>query len=262
MMANILFLHMLKMKIHTLLQIGEHHTNHCEDSLVSEQIGSHQWLCAVMDGCTMGIDSHLISTLMGKVLRKIAKNAYFREFMTKKQVSNPILLKAVCQQLFLDLNDIKNQVQLERDETLSTLILMILDTQKWEASVITVGDGVIVCNAQVIEYQQDNKPDYLGYHLTKNFETWFAHHTQFNHFQAIKDISMATDGILTFSRFDNRVTIVEKDAIAHLLIDNQWIENDKMLHLKMLKMQDEWGLKPTDDLGIIRVVQGAHLNNI
>ena len=203
----------------------------------------------------MGVDSHLISTLMAKILRKIAKNSYCKEFATKKQLSNPDLLKSVCQQLFLDLNDIKNKVQLEREEMLATLILMILDTQKWNASIITVGDGVIVCNTQVIEYQQDNRPDYLGYHLAKPFDTWFAQHPQFNHFKNIQDISLATDGILTFSRFDNRPNIVEKDAIAHLLMDKQGIEKDKMLHLKMLHLQNDCGLKPTDDLGLIRVVQ-------
>jgi Protein phosphatase 2C len=241
------------MKIHTLLQIGEHHTNHCEDYLFSEKIGQTQILCAVMDGCTMGIDSYFVATMIGKLLRKIAKGFYFKEFIEKKHFTNKELLKWVCKQLFLDLNDLKNKLQLEREEMLSTLILMIVDTQKGNASVITVGDGVIVCNTQLIEYQQDNRPDYLGYHLAENFETWFSSHQQFNHFEHIYDISIATDGILTFSRFDNRGEVFQKNAIEYLLMDKSLIDNDKMLHLKMLKIQNDWGLKPTDDLAIIRL---------
>jgi hypothetical protein len=240
------------MKIHTLLQIGEHHTNHCEDYLISEKIGQNQMLCAVMDGCTMGVDSYFVATMIGKLLRKIAKGFYFKEFIEKKHFTNQDLLKLVCKQLFQDLNELKNKLQLEREETLSTLILMILDTQKETASVITVGDGVVVCNAQLIEYQQDNRPDYLGYHLAENFETWFSNHSQFNHFEQVRDISIATDGILTFSRFDNRGEVPKKNAIEYLLMDKSLIDNDKMLHLKMLKIQKDWGLKPTDDLGVIR----------
>jgi hypothetical protein len=46
------------MKIYTTLQIGEHHTNHCEDYLIIEEVGKNKLLCAVMDGCTMGTDSY------------------------------------------------------------------------------------------------------------------------------------------------------------------------------------------------------------
>jgi Protein phosphatase 2C len=244
------------MKIHTILQIGEHHTNHCEDYLVSEKIGQNQILCAVMDGCTMGVDAYFIATMMGKLLRKIAKGFYFKEFMEKQSFTNQAFLKSVCKQLFLDLNELKNKLQLEREEMLSTLILMILDTQKWNASIITVGDGVLVCNTQLIEYQQDNRPDYLGYHLVENFEIWFSNHPQFHHFEQIQDISIATDGILTFSRFDNRRAVFENNVIEYLLMDKSWMDKDKMLQLKMLQIQNDWGLKPTDDLGIIRVCRG------
>ncbi len=241
------------MKLHSILQIGEHHTNHCEDYLVSEKIGHNQMLCAVMDGCTMGVDAYFISTMIGKLLRKIAKGFYFKEFIEKQHFTNKDLLKQVCKQLFLDLNELKNKLQLERDEMLSTLILMIIDIEKWNASIITVGDGVIACNAQLIEYQQDNRPDYLGYHLAENFETWFSNHPQFNHFEQVQDVSIATDGILTFSRFDNRGVVSKNNAIEYLLMDKSLIHNDKMFHLKMLQIQNDWGLKPTDDLGIIRV---------
>ena len=61
------------MKIYSALQIGEYHTNHCEDYLFIGEIGSDKILCAVMDGCTMATDSYFVSTLVGKLLRKIVK---------------------------------------------------------------------------------------------------------------------------------------------------------------------------------------------
>ena len=50
-----------------------------------------------------------------------------------------------------------------------------------------------------------------------------------------------------------RILIAEKDAIEYLLMDNSLMDKDKMFHLKMLEIQKNWGLKPTDDLGIIRL---------
>ena len=61
------------MKFYELSHIGEFHVNHNEDFLVLEEAGSTRKLIAVMDGCSSGTDSYFASTLIGKLLRKIAK---------------------------------------------------------------------------------------------------------------------------------------------------------------------------------------------
>src|SRR5436305_1779442 len=71
------------MKIYKLLHIGEHHINHCEDYAVVESLGQNKLLCAVMDGCTMGTDSYLVSNLVGKLLRKIAIERRYLAFYQK-----------------------------------------------------------------------------------------------------------------------------------------------------------------------------------
>lgn len=71
------------MKAYTLLRMGEHHTNHCEDYAVVEPLGPNRLLCAVMDGCTMGTDSYFAATLVGKVLRKIAAEKNYGSFYDK-----------------------------------------------------------------------------------------------------------------------------------------------------------------------------------
>ena len=38
-----------QMKIYTTLQIGEFHTNYCEDFLITEEFASNQILVAVLD---------------------------------------------------------------------------------------------------------------------------------------------------------------------------------------------------------------------
>jgi len=68
------------MKIFELSQIGEFHTNHNEDSYTITEIEAHQFLIAVMDGCSMGKESHFASTLIAKLLRKIGKVISYKAF--------------------------------------------------------------------------------------------------------------------------------------------------------------------------------------
>ena len=58
-------------------QIGEFHINHNEDFLVTHEIGKDKLMIAVMDGCTMGTESHFASTLIGKLLRQISKEIHY-----------------------------------------------------------------------------------------------------------------------------------------------------------------------------------------
>ena len=56
---------------------------------------------------------------------------------------------------------------------LSTLIIGIVDTTQSTAEFLTIGDGLICKDGELIEYEQDDKPDYLGYHLADDFEKVF-----------------------------------------------------------------------------------------
>ena len=69
---------------HTISTIGQFHTNHNEDFLVTENINDDRILIAVMDGCSMGKESHFASTLIGKLLRKISKGISFKEFINNE----------------------------------------------------------------------------------------------------------------------------------------------------------------------------------
>jgi len=189
------------MQQYTFTQIGTFHTNHNEDFLVSHPLGKNQLLIAVMDGCTMGTDSHFAATLIGKLLRKFAKEYYYQSFIEKTEKNLVLLLKLLLTQLFAALKTLKNQLSLEQEELLSTLIIGVIDQQTQQAELLTIGDGIIYCNGQLTEYEQENKPDYLGYHLAKNFDIWYAQQTQSLSLDNVQDLSIATDGIFTFKGF-------------------------------------------------------------
>lgn len=234
------------------LQIGEYHTNHCEDFLQVAPIGKNRILCAVMDGCTMATDSYLAATLTGKVLRKIAKEFDYREFITGAAYDLPLLLEKVTCQLFSEWRQLKNFLQLEREEVLNTLLLAVVDADARAGEFFCVGDGLICINNDLFEFEQDNKPDYLGYHLEEDFDSWYLHQKQRLSAVNIHDFSIASDGIFTFKPFDDKSYSSPGHVINHLLLDATGAHDGQMLDRKLNEIRFDWGLKPTDDLAIIR----------
>lgn len=240
--------------MYALKQIGDYHLNHCEDYFFTGKIGNDKILCAVMDGCTMGTDSYLASTLVGKLLRKIVKEKGYKElYHTEACSSLNDYLKSIMRDLFKELNIIKNQLMLEQRELLTTLIIMLIDTNTQKGIVLVVGDGLVHINGKTISFDQDNKPDYIGFHLSENFDTWYKGQLQKIAFESLKDISITTDGIFMFQSIknDNSEMI---DPIDFLVSDHTNMHNEEMLALKMKTLEHRFGLKPTDDLAIVRII--------
>ncbi|AFM05191.1 Stage II sporulation protein E (SpoIIE) [Bernardetia litoralis DSM 6794] len=243
------------MKIYTTLQIGEFHINYCEDFLIKEQLTSHEILIAVLDGCTMGTESVFASILYGKILRKVAKNKFYEEFIAKQnqEINLQLKLKSILQELIYETREIKNNLGLETNELLSTIILGIIDTKNYKAELITIGDGLICIDRKIIEYEQNNTPDYLGYHLTENFEDFYKNQQQKLSISSFTDLSISTDGIFTFKNLENQnLQKKESEIIDYLLIDNNESEFDNFLDRKIRNLK-KINHVVTDDLAIIRI---------
>lgn len=242
------------MRIYTTLQIGELHTNYCEDYLITAKIGKNKLLCAVMDGCTMGTDSYFAATLTGKLLRKISKEYNYKEFLSIESAGLQLILKKITKQLFEELRDAKNMLQLEREEVLNTLLIGVIDTNNRTGEFLCIGDGLICINNRLFEFEQNDKPDYLGYHLHEEFNSWYSKQQQRISAQDIQDFSLATDGIFTFKKFNNKAYTEPDDVVKFLLVDTGESNNSNMLNMKLYDIRTNWGLKAGDDLAIIRII--------
>ncbi len=243
------------MKIYSALQIGEYHLNHCEDYFFTGQIGTDKILCAVMDGCTMATDSYFASTLVGKILRKITVEKGYKElYSSDPAVDIDSCLKSILSQLFKELNTTRSQLMLDDKELLTTLIILLVDKKLKQGVVLTVGDGLVSINGNITEYDQDNKPDYLGFHLSEDFETWYNGQQQKIILDDPRDISIATDGVGMFAQVRKVDSLEKVDPVSFLVVDKTNEEDESMLQLKLKKLEHVYGLKPTDDLAIIRLI--------
>ena len=244
------------MKFYELSHIGEFHVNHNEDFLVSEEAGSTRKLIAVMDGCSSGTDSHFASTLIGKLLRKIAKQEAYGEFAKKKTKKLKDQLEHISLQLFEELSNLNRQLDLNSDEILSTLILAIVDINIKIAEILIVGDGFIHLNGKNIEYENDNKPDYIGYHLNMDKHLWYQTRTEKLSVENLTNLTISTDGIHTFKNFDGKSydQISQEEIMFKFFEDENELENVNKLKKTLIGLKSTNGLMPSDDLTMIRVI--------
>lgn len=244
------------MNIYSALQMGDYHTLHCEDYLLTKKIGSDLLLCAVMDGCSTAMDSHFASAMIGKILRKTAIEKGYRDLYEKNHTKTlDEELKEILQDLFEEMNFVKNRLMLDEKELLSTLIILLYNKKENTGVVLSVGDGVICIDGKITEFDRDNKPDYLAYHLHENFEKWYAQQHQKIFFDHINDISIATDGMSTFSQIKKTDNEDHIDPLEYMMISHSNISTEDMLNRKLKKLEHHYGLKPTDDLAIIRLIK-------
>jgi hypothetical protein len=245
------------MKIYSAIQIGDYHQNNCEDHLYVGEYGKNIMLCAIMDGCTTALESHFASTLVGKILKKICVEKGYKDFIEQDKVSLNIEdnLKSVLRDLLNELKMVKNQLMLDSKELLTTLIIMLFDKNSEQGIILAIGDGFVNINGKITEFEQDNKPDYLGFHLSEDFETFYNSQKQKIEFSKIADLSISTDGIFTFEKLASPKSKEEINVIEFLTSEKTNCEKEEMLHLKLKILENEFGLKPTDDFSMIRIIK-------
>ena len=136
---------------------------------------------------------------------------------------------------------------------------MIYDIRDKTAWVNISGDGIVVHNGIMHEIDQQNMPDYLGYHLDIKFDNWFEKHTHTQVFDNITDISISTDGLTKLKKNPQRVSY-DQDVVDLFLIQKPRGSEQNALLNSYLSLIEEEKYIPYDDIGIIRIIPGPGLN--
>ncbi len=204
----------------------------------------------------MGTDSHFAAGLITKVLRRIAKQTNLRSFAEQTTHTTAGLLKASLRTLFNDLKRLNAELDLADDELLSTLLLAIVDTRERNAEIVIIGDGVIACDEEILEFNQENKPDYLGYHLHEDFEDYWNLLTQRVSAQDFLDLALSTDGVFSFRPFshDSYRPVTEEELLSFLLLHREEGAEDTAYRRKVIYVKNTFGLEATDDFTVVRVL--------
>ncbi|MBX0289425.1 hypothetical protein K3G63_03200 [Hymenobacter sp. HSC-4F20] len=164
------------MIIYQFLQRGEYHVDFCEDFKVVLPLGEHKLVCAALDECSMGQDSHFAATLGAKLLRKAVQEYHYQALYQLRAAPLPLPaeLRLLVASVFQGFRDMSNQLLLTTTELLTTLVVLLLDTARREAVLLALGLAAVAVNGELIRFERLNRPDYLAYHLGEDFDTWYA----------------------------------------------------------------------------------------
>ena len=242
------------MQIHKLLKIGTNHKNFCEDFLLEKMIDERYILLGVFDGCSSGVDSHLASSLIAKIIRNEADNLNNIENISET-------LRKIISQTALKLRVAKEIYGLQTSELLATIILFLYDIEKKAGEIIVIGDGFVSIDGEQTIIDQNNAPRYLAYEIDKfedsnYFDLWFNIEVKFFEIYEFQDITISTDGIQSFVPIypDMELDSENFDVINYLANDDFLITNSAMLGRKCNVLKHKYGLINYDDLGIIRII--------
>ncbi len=246
------------MNIHKLLQRGTNHDNFCEDYCFVTQKDNFL-IAAVLDGCSSGEDSYFASSFVGKIMEKNVDKIFNRIENTADKLELEIIrqfIKYVVYEVcnLIDSNNFKTK------DMLTTIIMLVTDTNTQNGVILALGDGCISVNGQDFIIEQDNKPDYIAYYLQslkseKYFDKWFNNQKNIIYFEQIKDITIATDGILSFVKSNYMQTEMKHEDIFNFFTKNTDLYKNKiMLKRKYNILKNLHFFETTDDLSIIRII--------
>lgn len=235
--------------ISTVSRRGSSHSDWNEDNFYYKQF-DHSIIGGVFDGCSSGKDSYFASKLFANMYKKTIDDLQEDEV----DIMN---FPTVISSFFKNINNAINALGLSIDETLSTAVLFVYESDSNNLFVKFFGDGVVYVNNQRLEIfsnDEDNKPDYIGYSLNKILkENNFINYWEAKKSIAVntKDFSISTDGIFSFKKMDeNKPDFLYE---SYLVQDDFLYKNPASLKRKLNIIKNK-GYDHYDDLTIIRVL--------
>ncbi len=242
------------MEVYQLIRKGEMHKDFCEDFLLASELSERYSVYGVFDGCSTGIDSHVASGLLAKVVK-----AEMECLVIENVKSLEKLLSETVFNTMSTLRNIRNDLFMKTNELLSTMILFVVDKINNKGEVLVFGDGFVAINGQSISIEQNNTPDYLAYYLDElenfdDFEIWLTNHSKRYKVEDIVDVSLATDGVKSFQKANSTIDAMNEPVPSDFLAkDNFLLHNKSMLSRKCNILKTKHRLINQDDIALIRI---------
>lgn len=247
------------MKVQTVIRKGSEHPVFCEDFLSTNDSGRY-FIGAVFDGCSGGNDSHFASSLFGKIFKQVLGEGAMSG-NTIEDKSKDFMRKFV-RKMFQS----KVTLELLDHDMLATFMMIIYDKVHGECLTMTIGDGIICCDGEFTILENDrfkaadpvryrDMPNYIAYDIVdlgldpSSFDVWFERYITITRHDNPKDISISTDGLLTFN-----TPVGEVDPLTFLLVDQNWKNNKIMLSKKVNVLGSKFKTTHKDDISIIRLI--------
>ncbi len=229
---------------------GTLHPNCNEDNLYYKHSG-HIITGAVFDGCSSGKESYFASKLFANVLRKTI------DALTGR-IAGVEDIKTLAFAYFINLNNAIASLGLTQEETLSTAILFVYETETAKLKVKFFGDGVVYVNNETFtihNMDENNQPDYIGYSLD-NLTDHQYFEQYWNRKKSVevitRDFTVSTDGIFSFKKINAKA---EELSIERFFAQDDYLVKNPSALKRKLNMIINKGYDHYDDVTLVRIVK-------
>lgn len=234
------------------------HPVYCEDFQIAIELNDEFSVFAVMDGCTSGTDSQFASALMGKILNKAAKLVYHPQVWPQigmADIPRPDGAKGLALFLlfflFEEMRRTRNEMMLELEEVLSTILLLVYDRKKDQAFITAKGDGFVAIDGKIHTIDEYNAPRYPGMYLDRPFAEWVEMQQYDFSIDSPRDLSISTDGVESYL-LPNLKPDEKTDPLGLMLTEDLAHEKSDALERRHKILRGK-GLRPIDDVSIVRL---------
>lgn len=236
--------------ISTASRRGSSHPDRNEDNLYHRH--ADKFITGgVFDGCSSGIDSFFASKLYANIYKKTASEL-------DKVVTGINGFQILVRLYFSNLARAIHEIGLATEETLSTAVLFMYETETAQLQVRFFGDGVAYANNNILEVfnnDEDNQPNYIGYTLNEtgkanDFDNCWEAAKSFN--TITRDFSIATDGIFSFRKTKENAPDF---PIEKYLVQDDFLKSNPASLKRKLNLIRNKGYEHYDDVTLIRVIQ-------
>ncbi len=246
---------MANFKIKSIITRG-HEKLRCEDDYLVEET-ENLIICGVFDGCSSGLDSHIASTIMKKIMMNVNGLEFVYKICQKDGKDN---LKFICRdfidEIYISLNKLKSQnifFLKEGEDLLSTVIILVLDKNNGKYFIQFLGDGVAYTDGEITDvHNDDNSVLYLS---TVNESLIDEYISKSKSLSGVinKTISISTDGIDTFK--DSFGIGYANEARTLFFESERFVKISPMLNRLYNIFTNENKLKNIDDFTMIRIIK-------
>ena len=174
-----------------------------------------------------------------------------REYALLTIIPLPELMEGCMKSLFQRMRGISETGRLNKYDLLTTILIAIVDTDTKNYVSLCIGDGLLIVDGRRTEYDQDNQPDYLGYHLHDDFATYYASLVNTSHGRFEQTLALSTDGVFTFANaYDEHLSSATLRPLLNRIFSSTY-QGPKHFQNTIDKVEEQVKLKATDDLGLV-----------
>lgn len=215
--------------------------NSCEDSFFVKETDELIYGC-ICDGCSTGIKSHFASQAICYAFEKTASN-YINMF----PITSERAVRAIIANIFM----IKSILTLDNMNFLSTLLMFQYHKPSKKLLIRAFGDGFYSVNDVECIIDQNNIPDYIGYHLNDDYKNLGDYLDKYPErlYIDVEKFLISTDGIERIERgaLQKEATIEPLKLLLHPPTGKTYLD-------RMWNLIKKDGFILSDDLTIVSYV--------